>query len=53
MKNYKVITPAGDIYVETAKEAIEYQKLYGYLYVRINNDEKTKDWKPKGIRQKI
>lgn len=31
---YTVITPAGNIYVDTASEARWYQKTYGYLYVR-------------------
>ena len=33
-KNFKVITPGGYIYTETAGEAREYQNLYRYPYVR-------------------
>jgi hypothetical protein len=32
--NFKVITPAGNIYVDTAREAAEYKQNYGYPYVR-------------------
>lgn len=32
--NYKVITPAGPIYVKYASEAQEYKNLYGYPYVK-------------------
>lgn len=38
MKKYKIITPAGNIYVESAREAQEYKYLYGYPYVRVNNE---------------
>ena len=34
-KNYKVITPAGPIYVRFASEAKMYKDLYGYPYVKI------------------
>jgi hypothetical protein len=33
---YKVITPAGPIFVATLEEAKEYQRLYGWVYVKIN-----------------
>ncbi len=36
-KNYKVITPGGNIYVQYASEAKEYKDLYGYPYIKINN----------------
>jgi hypothetical protein len=34
---YKVITPAGPIYVNTAAEAEEYKRLYGYPYVKVTD----------------
>lgn len=34
-KNYKVITPAGPIYVRFASEDKEYKDLYGYPYVKL------------------
>ena len=36
-KAWKVITPAGNIYVDSASEANEYKRLYGFVAVR-NND---------------
>ena len=36
---YKIITPAGFIIVDTADEAEEYKRLYGYPYVRINDNQ--------------
>lgn len=36
-KNYKVITPAGNIYTKYSGEAAEYKRLYGYPYVRLNH----------------
>lgn len=33
-KAYTVITPAGNIYVDTASEANWYKQTYGYHYVR-------------------
>jgi hypothetical protein len=42
MVKYKIITPAGVIITEDINEAIECKRLYGYAYVVIREDEKTK-----------
>lgn len=40
-KVYTVVTPAGNIYVDTASEAQEYKRNYGFIYHRtIEQDNK-------------
>jgi len=39
MKCYKVLTPGGAIYCDTASEAAEYKKLYGYYYVLVDKPQ--------------
>lgn len=36
---YKVITPAGPLFVDTAQEAQELKKLYGWFYVKVSEKE--------------
>lgn len=36
---YKVLTPAGAIFVETASEANNYKTTYGYPYVRTSEEK--------------
>jgi len=40
-KRFRVITPAGNIYTDSATEASEYKTMYGYPYGR-NPDYKEK-----------
>ena len=42
-QKYQVITPAGIIYCETAEQAAEYKKLYGYPSRRQTNNDPSCD----------
>ena len=55
MKIYKVITPAGNLYTESYKEAKEYKDIYGYPFVVIdesNEDEMLHNKKKDGTDNK-